>query len=111
MQNKFHSIKTFVASLLVTITVGAVVEPAAMAVVTDPVAFTRLQQRRGDLLTRETDLLRKKDDLQRQIDDLKRINDGGSQRQINDLCQSLDVTFSDLRKVQFDIQDVSRRLM
>ncbi|HEY9678378.1 MAG TPA: hypothetical protein V6C76_10235 [Drouetiella sp.] len=113
MQNKFNqSIKTLAASLLVTITMSALVEPAAMAVVSDPVAFSNLQKRRSDLLNRETTLLRSKDDLQKQIDDLRKINnDGSSQRQINDLCQSLDVTFSDLRKVQYDIRDVNQRLM
>ncbi len=104
-------IKTFVASLLVAATIGAVVEPAAMAVISDPTAISRLQQRKRDLLVRETDLLRSKDDLQKQIDELKRINDGSSQRQLDDLCQSLDHTFSDLQKTQFDISDVSRRMM
>lgn len=110
--NSNQIIKRFVASLLVTITVGALVEPAAMAVISDPVAMSKLQQRKRDLLVRESDLLRTKDDLQRQVDDLRKINnDGSSQRQINDLCQSLDKTYSDLQKTQFDIRDVSSRMM
>ncbi len=109
--NSNQLIKRFVASLLVTITIGALVEPAAMAVISDPVAMSTLQQRKRDLLVRETNLLRSRDDLQKQIDDLKRINDGSSQRQLNDLCQSLDKTFSDLQKTQFDIRDVSTRMM
>jgi len=109
--NSNQLIKRFVASLLVTITIGAIVEPAAMAVISDPVAMSTLQQRKRDLLVRETNLLRSRDDLQKQIDDLKRINDGSSQRQLNDLCQSLDKTFSDLQKTQFDIRDVSTRMM
>ncbi|CAN5462411.1 hypothetical protein BH10CYA1_BH10CYA1_46590 [soil metagenome] len=109
--NSNQLIKKFVASLLVTITIGAIVEPAAMAVISDPVTMSKLQQRKRDLLVRETDLIRSRDDLQKQVDDLKRINDGSSQRQFNDLCQSLDKTFSDLQKTQFDIRDVSTRLM
>ena len=111
MNNNSNQIKRFVASLLVTITVGALVEPAAMAVISDPVTMSTLQQRKRDLLVRENNLLRSKDDLQKQIDDLKRINDGSSQRQLNDLCQSLDKTFSDLQKTQYDIRDVNTRMM
>lgn len=109
--NSNQIIKRFVASLLVTITTGVIVEPAALAVISDPVALSQLQQRKRDLLVRETNLLRSRDDLQRQVDELKRINDGSSQRQLNDLCQSLDRTYSDLQKTQFDIRDVNFRMM
>ncbi|RTL39683.1 MAG: hypothetical protein EKK48_17550 [Candidatus Melainabacteria bacterium] len=110
--NSNQIIKRLVAGLLVTITVSAFVEPAAMAVISDPVTLNKLQQRKRDLLVKESDLLRTKDDLQKQVDDLRRINnDGSSQRQINDLCQSLDRTYSDLQKTQFDIRDVSTRMM
>lgn len=109
--NSTQTIKRLVASLLVTITVGAIVEPAAMAVISDPVTLNKLQQRKRDLLVRESDLLRTKDDLQKQVDDLKRINDGSSQRQLNDVCQTLDRTYSDLQKTQFDIRDVNTRMM
>jgi len=110
--NSNQIIKRLVAGLLVTITVSAFVEPAAMAVISDPVTLNKLQQRKRDLLVKESDLLRTKDDLQKQVDDLRRINnDGNSQRQINDLCQSLDRTYSDLQKTQFDIRDVSTRMM
>lgn len=109
--NSNQLIKRIVASLLVTITIGAIVEPAAMAVISDPVTMSKLQQRKRDLLVRESDLIRSRDDLQKQVDDLKRINDGSSQRQLNDLCQSLDKTYSDLQKTQFDIRDVSTRMM
>lgn len=109
--NSNQIIKRFVAGLLVTITTSALVEPAALAVISDPVTMNKLQQRKRDLLVRESDLLRTKDDLQRQVDDLKRINDGSSLRLINDVCQSLDKTYSDLQKTIYDIRDVNARMM
>lgn len=110
-KKQIQLIKTFVAGLLVSATLCAVVQPAAMAVISDPVAFSRLQQKKSDLLVRETNLLRSKDDLNKKIDDLRRMDDGSSASQLNNLSESLDRTCSDLRQVQLDIRDVSSRMM
>ncbi len=108
MQN-IQSKKTLFIGLLIAATFGAMFQPAALAVVSDPTTYSTLQQQRRSLLVRETELIRDKNDLQRQIDDLRRA--GGSSRDLSDLSQALDQTYSDLRATDLDIKDIERRLM
>lgn len=101
--------KTLLIGFLIAATFGAMFQPTALAVVSDPTTYSTLQQQRRSLLVRETELIRDKGDLQRQIDDLRRS--GASTHDINDLAQALDQTYSDLRATDLDIKAIDRRLM
>jgi hypothetical protein len=85
--------------------------PQASAMVSDSQVFGRYQASRAVLLTKERNVLRDCDDLQRQLDDLYKMNDSKVQGQINDLCRSLDLKHSDLRRIRQDLRDVELKLL
>lgn len=110
-QKTLQLIKSLVASLILATTLGGLVQPSALAVVSDPTTISRLLQQKRSLLVRETELLRDRAELNKQIDDLRKRGNSDSARELNSLCQALDANNSDLRQTQFDIRDISRRLM
>lgn len=102
--------KTFTTGLMLLAISGAIslsfAQEPAKAVISDPEVYNQLQDQRQDLLERESQLLRDRDDLNRQIDNLKRRNDPKLRPLLNNLCKTLDTTYSQLQQTRAEIRDV-----
>lgn len=102
--------KNLILVVLIAVAGFASATPAN-ALVTDPTIFTQLQQRRWELIVKETDLLKEKQSLENKIDDLNRRNENRQfELRLNQLSRDLDKTHMDLSKVRLDIRDIDRAL-
>ncbi len=98
--------------LILTILIAAInSESPALALISDPAVYSRLKDRRWELVIKESKLVKDKDSLERNIDELNRRNlHNKFDSTLNHLTRELDKTYQDLSKVRLDILDVEKAL-